>query len=204
MYNYIPLPITDGPIKDLKKLVIIMARALIDRGIDINNTWVISEADRGGGILLGAFQVLTGCNIHWLNWYDKTTMDKFKESFIAEEMDPAFMMGAKLIPGLYLPEYLKSELQEKGVVIIDDVISTGKTIFTIKKILDMAEIPLKAIISAVEKTDYKGADNLREKFPHIPVITIAKIKIRKLKEKSSYIIGETESIENENISYYLT
>jgi hypothetical protein len=211
-YNYIPLPVTDGPLKkeELDAAGTVLGRALLDLNIDLEHIWGITEADRGGGFTLGALQQFTGINIHWLNWYDETTINAFKGDFVTEEMNPAFAMGSSLRPGLYLPAHIRETLQKEGVILIDDVLSTGTTIVTIKSILDRAGISIKAIACAAEKIDYKGMDKLKDSFPSIPVVTIAKIKIREFTEDerlyysfNENFIGMSEITGDRKTPYYI-
>jgi len=211
-YKYIPLPVTDGPMKkeELDATGIVLGRALLDLNIDLQNTWAITEADRGGGLVLRALQQFTGINIHWLNWYDEATVNAFAGDFVTEEMAPAFAMGSSLRPGIYLPAHIREILQKNGAVLIDDVLSTGTTIVTIKSILDRTGIMLKAIVCAAEKIDYRGIDKLKKSFPSLPVITMAKIRIRDFteQEKSYYsfnknFIGMSEIKGDRKTPYYI-
>ncbi|MEQ8172170.1 MAG: hypothetical protein ABRQ38_25010 [Candidatus Eremiobacterota bacterium] len=211
-YKYIPLPVTDGPMKkeELDATGIVPGRALLDLNIDLKNTWAITEADRGGGLVLRSLQQFTGINVHWLNWYDEATVNAFTGDFVTEEMAPAFAMGSSLRPGLYMPAHIREILQKNGVVLIDDVLSTGTTIVTIKSILDRAGIVLKAVVCAAEKVDYRGIDNLKNSFPSIPVITMAKIRIRDFteQEKSYYsfnknFTGMSEITGDRKTPYYI-
>jgi len=206
-YNYIPLPITDGPMKDteLDAIGMVTGKALMNEDIDLLNITGITESDRGGGFILSS-----GINIHWANWYDSSTINAFKGDFLTAEMSPEFIMGSSLRPGLYLPEHIKKSLQKGGVVLIDDVVSTSKTLFTLKSILDMADIPLRAIVCGVEKVDYEGGSKLRETFPHIPFITVARVKIRDFTEEEELyysfnknFIGMSEVIGDRTVPYYI-
>ena len=211
-YKYIPLPVTDGPMKkeDLDATGIVLGRALLDLNIDLENTWAITEADRGGGLVLSALQKFTGINIHWLNWYDEATVNAFMGDFVTDEMTPAFAMGSSLRPGLYLPAHIRETFQKSGVILIDDVLSTGTTIVTIKSILDRAGIVLKAIVCAAEKIDYGGIDKLKNSFPFIPVVTMAKIRIREFTEEEKFyytsnrnFIGMSEISGDKKTPYYI-
>lgn len=211
-YNYIPLPVTDGPLKkeELDATGIVLGKALLDLNIDLEHIWGITEADRGGGFTLGALQQCTGINIHWLNWYDEATINAFMGDFLTEDMNPAFAMGSSLRLGLYLPAHIRETLKTNGVILIDDVLSTGTTIVTIKSILDRADIPLKAIACAAEKIDYRGIDKLKGSFPSIPVITMAQIRIREFteEEKSYYsfnrnFTGISEITGDRKTPYYI-
>ncbi len=210
-YNYIPLPITDGPLdRDfIESLSMVISAGLLKENTDFSSVFALSEADRGGGLLLGALQAFTGIKVHMVNWYDEATIEAFKGDFLTADMAPPFAMGSRLKPGLYLPKKLKEKLQQAGAVIIDDVISTGETIFTLKSILDTAKIPLRAVACGAEKVDYKGAEKLREAFP-IPILTVAKVKIRRLTEKerelyssNSNITGMSEVTGRRDVVYYL-
>ena len=212
-YRYIPMPLTDGPVdkETIDNLSILIVRGLLDRGIDFDNHWAVAEADRGGAIVLRAVQSITGINIHWANWYDEATMKAFGNDFLSADMEPPFAMGTSLKPGLYLPKELRKTLQKKGVILLDDIVSSGRTLITLNNILKEAGISLKAIACGAEKVDYNGGSLLRKAFPSIPVLTIAKIRIRKLtdKEKDTYkynplITGMSETTGTENTPYYLS
>lgn len=195
-YNYIPLPVTDGPLEKgiMEDLSYVLAKGLLDCEIDLNKVWAVTEGDRGAGPLLQAFQTITGVNIHWANWYDESTVKAFRNDMAAEEMSPQFAMGSSLRPGFYLPGEIKKAMEKSGVVIIEDVISTGTTLLTLKTILDRAGIPVRAIACGVEKVDYKGVEKLKKYIQHIPIITVARIKIRNLTEKEKILFGYNQNI----------
>lgn len=163
-YPYSLFPLTDGPInptlvEDMADLIIYSDKRNNFERADI----LVSEGDRGGGLLAQAIGTKTGIPITLANWH-------------AVPPDVPGMVSVKTTIGFSgNGDITIYGIQpEQNVIVVDDLLSTGGT----SKALFEAILKMGANIEEAffvgEKVNLGGRDNIAQKFPNIKITSFAR------------------------------
>jgi len=89
--------------------------------------------------------------------------------------------------------YINDVYPGDRILLLDSIISTGGSFTAIIKVLKKKGIDIKDAVAIIEKTDYKGPENVK-RATGVTVKTLFKIKIRDVKETPNGLVAYNDVI----------
>jgi len=161
-YPYSPFPLTDGPIHPT--LVEDMADLLIYHGNFEGADLLVSEGDRGGGLLAQAIGSKTGIPIALANWHKEIPVD-MPDVIIVEAKVGFSGSGHVVIRGIQ---------SGQKVIVVDDLLSTGGTVGALIGAIIKAGATVEQAFFVGEKINMGGRDRIAKRFPDVRVTSLVK------------------------------
>jgi len=163
-YPYSLFPLTDGPIdpslvEDMADLIIHSDKRNNFEKADI----LVSEGDRGGGLLAQAIGTKTGIPITLANWH---AVPPNAPGIVSVTAAIGFSgRGDIAIYGIQ---------PGQNVIVVDDLLSTGGTSKALFEAIFKMGAHIEEAFFVGEKVNLGGRNNIAEKFPNIKITSFAR------------------------------
>lgn len=162
-YPYSLFPLTDGPISP--SLVEDMADLFIyyDPGNFEKADLLVSEADRGGGLLAQAIGSKTGIPITLANWHAVPPDDP---GIVTVRASVGFSGQGNIVINGIQPG--------QRVILVDDLLSSGGTAEALIEAILKAGANIEDAFFVGEKVNMNGRDRIGQKFPDVKVTSLVR------------------------------
>lgn len=163
-YPYSLFPLTDGPIdatlvEDMADLIIHADKRNNFEKADI----LVSEGDRGGGLLAQAIGTKTGIPITLANWH---AVSPNAPGIVTVGASIGFSgKGNIAVYGIQ---------PGQNVIVVDDLLSTGGTSIALFEAIQKMGAFIEEAFFVGEKVNLNGRNNIMQKFPQINITSFAR------------------------------